>query len=258
MIRSATVRAARLEPFDAEPDEPKWRTERRARILRAAALLLRGRDLDALHMDAVAAEASIGKATLYRYFPSKDALLLAVLDAGLGELAARLQDCASIADPLARLLAMVEEITSVTGDQLACLRLVDGQQRGLTEQWRRLFRRHRAAIVGALRGALAEGAAGGRLRPVDLEVAPSLIVGMVRGSLAPVLHDGASAATGRERVTAAIKDFVLTALAPEGPDPEGPGPETADPETAAPETANPETAGAEAVRARAAEKARVP
>lgn len=215
MVSSVVVRSPRLEFFDVEPDEPKWRAERRARILQAAAQLLRGGDLEALHMDAVAAEAGVGKATLYRYYPSKDALLLAVFDAGLGELAARLGDCADIEDPLERLLAMLGEITSVTGDQLACLHLVDGQRGGLTEQWRRLFRRHRAAVVGALRGALAEGAASGRLRPVDLEVAPSMMLGMVRGSLAPVLHDGISAATGRERVTAVLRDFVLTALAPE-------------------------------------------
>lgn len=228
MARSAAARTQQVEPFETEPEEPKWRAERRSRILQAAALLLRGRDPVALHMDAVAAEAGVGKATLYRYFPSKDALLLAVLDAGLGELAARLDDRAGIADPAARLLAMIEEITSVTGDQLACLRLVDGQQRGLTEQWRRLFRRHRAAIVGALRGALAEGAASGRLRPVDLEVAPSMIVGMVRGSLAPVLHDGTSTVTGRERVTAAIKEFVLTALVFERHDPDAAEPGAAE------------------------------
>lgn len=215
----AGVSAARVPAYESESEEPKWRATRRARILAAAAGLLRGGDLTALNMDDVAAEAGIGKATLYRYFPSKDTLLFAVFDAGLGALADRLRDCAVIEDPLERLLAMTDEITAVTGGQLACLRLVTGQQQALTNQWRLVFRRHRAAIVGALRGALADGVAAGRLRPFDLDVLPTMIVGMVRGGLAPSLTESGPTAESRDRVGTTLRAFLTAALAVEPDEP---------------------------------------
>jgi AcrR family transcriptional regulator len=194
-------------------DEPAWRAERRAKILRAAADLLREHDPATLRMDDVAARAGIGKATLYRYYASKDELLVAVFDGSLGELGGRLADCAGIADPMERLLAMIDEITSVTGDQLASLRMMGDRRFDLAEQWRRSFRRHRKGIVEALRATLAEGIAAGRLREVDLEVVPSMIVGIVRGALTGNLAAGLP----QQRISVALRSFLVTALAADAP-----------------------------------------
>lgn len=197
--------------------EPAWRAERRARIVDATMLLLRDRDPAGLNMDAVAVQAGVGKATLYRYYPSKDALLMAAFGAGLGALATRLESCAGVDDPMERLLRMIDEIMSVTGEQLAFLKMSGDRQHELTQQWRHLFRHHRAPIVGALREALAAGVAAGRLRPVDLDVVPSMMVGIVRGVLASDLMAGsrgrAEAGLSRARVAASLRSFIIAALA---------------------------------------------
>ena len=59
---------------------PQWgrpRSERaRKAILEAAAELLLGRDVTAISMDAVAERAGVSKATIYRWWPTKEALAL--------------------------------------------------------------------------------------------------------------------------------------------------------------------------------------
>ena len=187
--------------------EPAWRADRRARILKAAAELLRGREAGAVQMDAVARAAGVGKATLYRYFPSKDDLVLATFDQGLGGLADQLAVCAQETDPVVRLERMIDEVTTVTGEQLVSLRVLGGREAELAQRWRRIFRQHRAHIVGALRAAIADGIAAGRIRPVDLDVVPSLIIGMVRGGLA------GNPDVPRQRITEAIRAVVRAALA---------------------------------------------
>lgn len=57
---------------------PRSETSRRA-ILRAAGELLRDHDLGSISMDAVAARSGTGKATIYRWWPSKELLALDAL-----------------------------------------------------------------------------------------------------------------------------------------------------------------------------------
>jgi AcrR family transcriptional regulator len=51
----------------------------RARILDAASETFYRRGISAVGVDAIVAEAGVAKATLYRHFPSKDDLVVAVL-----------------------------------------------------------------------------------------------------------------------------------------------------------------------------------
>ncbi|MEO3858557.1 TetR family transcriptional regulator [Acrocarpospora sp. B8E8] len=60
-------------------------------ILEAAAALIAERG-ESVSMTDVATAAGVGRATLYRYFPSREALLAALLEAGLAEVAQRLAD----------------------------------------------------------------------------------------------------------------------------------------------------------------------
>jgi len=58
------------------------RQQRRAEILAAATRVFAQAGIDGASMGAVAREAELGKATLYYYFPTKEALYAAVLDEG--------------------------------------------------------------------------------------------------------------------------------------------------------------------------------
>ncbi|MGK5696816.1 TetR/AcrR family transcriptional regulator [Streptomyces sp. URMC 128] len=66
-----------------EPDEPCLRADaarNRARLLEAAARLVAERGADAVTMEAVAAEACVGKGTVFRRFGDRTGLLTALLD----------------------------------------------------------------------------------------------------------------------------------------------------------------------------------
>lgn len=73
----------------AGPVLTKSQTARRDRVIRAALDLAAEGGYDAVQMRDVAARAEVALGTIYRYFPSKDALLLAVMVQWLGDLEAR-------------------------------------------------------------------------------------------------------------------------------------------------------------------------
>ncbi|WP_433373088.1 TetR family transcriptional regulator [Streptosporangium sp. CA-115845] len=62
----------------------KSQIARQKRILDAAAALGAGKRIDVVQMQEVAKDADVAIATLYRYFPSKNALFAAVLQAEIG------------------------------------------------------------------------------------------------------------------------------------------------------------------------------
>ena len=91
----------------------------RALILDAAARVL-GRRTDAAMTD-IADEAGIGRATLYRHFPTREALLRGAADAGTAELADAM-DAAKLDElPVERAIARVTAVFLRTGAKYAAL-----------------------------------------------------------------------------------------------------------------------------------------
>ena len=74
-----TERQAHL-PLAGERRERADAARNRERIVRAAQRLIRRRGVRAMTMEAVAEEAGVGRATLFRRFPDRGSLLLALLD----------------------------------------------------------------------------------------------------------------------------------------------------------------------------------
>jgi TetR/AcrR family transcriptional regulator, cholesterol catabolism regulator len=73
----------------AAPALTKSQAARRERVIRAALELAAEGGYDAVQMRDVATRAEVALGTIYRYFPSKDALLLAVMVQWLGDLEQR-------------------------------------------------------------------------------------------------------------------------------------------------------------------------
>jgi len=165
-------------------DEPNWRHRRRQNILRAAAGLFSERAFDQVQMDDIARAAGVGKATLYRYFTSKEDLYLESFDAVLTALDRRLAEAAAAAiAPAEQLARMIEALVETLSEQLASLRLLTGSEPVLAERWRAVLRDHRQRIVALLREALSRGVASGDFRRLDLDVVPGMLIGMIRGGL---------------------------------------------------------------------------
>jgi TetR/AcrR family transcriptional regulator, cholesterol catabolism regulator len=85
---------------------------RRERVIRAARELAAEGGYDAVQMRDVAARGEVALGTIYRYFPSKDALLLAVMVQWLGDLEAGVSDHPPLGD------TTVDRIMDVLGRAL--------------------------------------------------------------------------------------------------------------------------------------------
>lgn len=180
-----------------------WREARRSRILAAATTLFANRGFADVQMDDVARLAGMGKPTLYRYFPSKAELFLAAFDGLLDGIDARLQEIAGSGRPPHQQVAeMIDALVGGLADQIATLPYLEGESPDLAGRWRLAYRRRRRQILGRLQAVLEAGVAAGEFAPLDAEVIPALIMGMVRGGLT-----GAQAPTAR--IAAGIKAMVL-------------------------------------------------
>jgi AcrR family transcriptional regulator len=104
---------------------PTTSTERsvRERILTAAGQLFYQRGYHAVGVDTIIAESGVAKMSLYRHFPSKNALIAAYLERANAQVLALLDEAAgSELEPLARLRAIIARVAQIaTGPQcLGC------------------------------------------------------------------------------------------------------------------------------------------
>jgi AcrR family transcriptional regulator len=72
------------------PKDPGLETRRKAEILDAAARTFAANGFAATDVQVIADRLGVGKGTVYRYFPTKEALFLAAVEAGLRELDAEI------------------------------------------------------------------------------------------------------------------------------------------------------------------------
>lgn len=153
--------------------------ERRARILETALGLFAAMPYGEVHMDAVAAGAGVAKPTLYRYFPTKEALFIEGLAFELAALRDEIGAArrASATERLRRAIALVLERI---GRLSPAIEAVEGHGAELGERSRRTLRVGFRGLREALASILRDGAACGEFAPVDEELAVLMIVGGVR------------------------------------------------------------------------------
>ena len=196
-----------MSSISASADPPGWRTARRARILAAARELLRGRRLEDVSMDEIARTAGVGKATLYRYFDSKEALLGACLEDIVEALGARMEAAEDADRPVDdRLHAVVGTMVGTFSEHLLPLQLLTRRQNDLQDTWRHYVRDARARLGRVLQRHFERGLAEGAYRNVDMELMPHLVMGMIRSC---VTH----AALPDERITDGVCAFIARAVA---------------------------------------------
>jgi AcrR family transcriptional regulator len=185
-----------------------WREKRRRNILAAAESLFARSSYDAVQMDDIARQASVGKPTIYRYFASKDELFLEVFRTALQKLQEQLSEIlAADLRPAAALDATIRISFGMLGNQVSALRLLTDGQPDLIIRWRGEFDRYRLFLVSTFREIIDRGIDCGDFRAVDLDVIPPVLVGMIRGGLMSV-----DTVNGRSKMTTAAIDLVLAGL----------------------------------------------
>lgn len=168
-----------------------------AGILDVAAAVLAARG-DALSMGEVAEAAGVGRATLYRYFPTREALLAALADTALADLRERIADAQLETVAFGEGIARLARATA-TGNVRYLALLRDGGKlahpEGLDEH-----------VRAPLRAFFARAAAAGEIR-ADLppEVLAQIFVGMLDAALRTALPEQ----LGVEAAAAAIAGVFL-------------------------------------------------
>ena len=222
MVQSQSGRDPKaLDQAIRRPRVVKPPDQRRREIIDAAIQLFRDRGFDVATVQAIAAKAGVAAGTVYLYFPSKEAILVAVqedFEAGL------LDRFAEIAEAV---LAEEETRGEIVGYQEAIERLVDGivgyglERREVCEVMARHARRAGIAsddplLAGGLTELLArvirEGVRLGYIHTSDPEMAAYLL------NLAAVTAIGHAIAFEEEgmlqRVVQQVKELYVKGLAP--------------------------------------------
>jgi TetR/AcrR family transcriptional repressor of mexCD-oprJ operon len=127
-------------------------------ILDAAAGVLAARG-EAASMAEIAEAAGVGRATLYRYFPNRDALLTSLFDQAVDELGRRIVDAQLDTVPVAEGIARLNRLFLAAGVRYAALARLDKKKAPMLE------------LERPVRALLARGVRDGTLRadlPADL------------------------------------------------------------------------------------------
>lgn len=149
-------------------------------MLDAAARLFGSQRFHEVRMEDIAAEAEVGKGTLYRYFEDKEELYFALLERASQQLLERLRDEQShLTDPRAKLTAIVAGIITFFDEQLHLFDLIQRAEvmRGPNTSWQKA----RDEVFRLTQGVLEEGRGSGAFTVRDPELALTMLLAGLRG-----------------------------------------------------------------------------
>ena len=151
----------------------------RGRILRAAAALFREQGFNRASMRDLADRVGIHKSSLYHHFPSKQALLLEILETTVDRSVPALAAIADSGLPAAQRLrrAVANHVTELIADQdnVACF-IEEG--RYLDRRYMEIYIAKRDHYEGHFRRIIGDGVRSGEFAPVSVRLASLAILGM--------------------------------------------------------------------------------
>jgi AcrR family transcriptional regulator len=156
----------------------------RDRIVHAAERIFAENDFHEVRMDEVARACGVAKGTVYRYFPSKRALYLAVMFDGIERLRDKVRAAVeSSEDPVRKLDRITHCILQHSWDRRFFLALIHRIEHKPDDPDAREWLRRRTEISRIIERAVQEGIAVGKLEPVDPHLATEMLLGLLRGLL---------------------------------------------------------------------------
>lgn len=150
-------------------------------ILEAASRVFAAKEFHQVLIDEVAAEAGIGKGTVYRYFQTKEDLYFSTILRGLD----RLHEILSAAlpqepSPVRRLERIARETLSFFWNQRSLLMLLYRDERRMTAR-REELRARRDRILRLVQEAVLQGIERREFRGIDARIGAEMFLGMIRG-----------------------------------------------------------------------------
>lgn len=152
------------------PRNEELTARRREEILHAAAHLFAERGYAGLDVQAVADALGIGKGTVYRYFPTKDALFLAAVDRGIRQLSEVIDNTVrQHADPLDQIRYSIQTYLAYFAENPDLVELLIQERAQFRDRQRPTYFVHRDRNIGKwielTRGLIATG----RFRHLEAE-----------------------------------------------------------------------------------------
>ncbi len=197
-------------PAPCAPRRGRPRSEAAEQAIVEAVLRLldRGTSLGGMSVEGIAAEAGVGKATIYRRWPNKDALLLDVLVRT--ELAEPEYVGGSVRDTLVEIMEFFRESALARRERPSVAAFAD-QFRAVPELHKRYHEQVLEPRRARLRGLLAIGVASGEVRgDIDLDLLGEILVGPMLSRT--MLHPHAD--LDDPKLSATIVDTLLQGIAP--------------------------------------------
>lgn len=188
---------------------------RRSEILRVAATLFLERGFHQTGIAAICDALGMSPGALYRYFPSKAEIILAIVDADREETEERIGALGRAPDFRAALVAGLDEaMCAMSGEARLALEIAaeGARDEAVRDRLARSDREARAALAAAIARARAAGEVGPEVEP---EGAAALIVALVDGAAGPA--GAAFAGLPPERRATALARLIEGLLGPKRP-----------------------------------------
>ncbi len=147
------------------PSRADRRSERRQRIIEAAATLFADLGFAGCEMERVAAELGIAKGTLYLYFPGKQDLFFACVDLGMQQMQAAVRTAAATAtEPFEIISRAIRAYLAFFDEHQHYVELLIQERANFKDRKRPTYFEYRDANRGPWRQFYAELVAAGKLR----------------------------------------------------------------------------------------------
>jgi TetR/AcrR family fatty acid metabolism transcriptional regulator len=159
-------------------------------ILKAAAAVFAAKGFHPATVEEIAAQAAVGKGTVYEYFSSKEELFRELLRAGMESYVAEVREHPGAAGPARETLAEIARAHfRFVSEHGALARLLFEGHGGPAPWIWEWLGRMRERKLASLTGIIARGVARGEFRPVDPYVAAQVFLGVLGALCVPLIFD---------------------------------------------------------------------
>jgi AcrR family transcriptional regulator len=191
-------------------DHELW-AQRREEILETAAALFAEHGYAETDTQLLADRLGVGKGTLYRYFPSKRELFLAVADAVMRKMGERVDAAvASVTDPLARIAEGIKAYLGFFAQHPEFVELLIQERAQFKDRKKPTYFEHRERRMVRWREVFADLIASGRVRQIPVDHITEVISNVVYGTMFTNYFAGSS--KSYEAQTREILDIVFRGI----------------------------------------------
>ena len=153
---------------------------KRERILAAALEIFSTQGFANTTVQEIAAQAKVGKGTVYTYFATKEDVLANLLDEGLAHMGQHMEErIKMLTDSGLKLRAILREQLRYFHDHRPLVRLLSREAWGYDHESSSVAQRIRSSYIGMLQEVIEKGIQAGELRALDSETVATALYGMV-------------------------------------------------------------------------------